>query len=451
MSGTGAASRAAAARLVAEVIGAGRTLDAALAAADLQDLSAPDQALARSLAYGALRWHHRHRALLGQLLHRPLPARETLLEALLSVGMFQLLDADYADHAAIAATVEACRLLRREPMTGLVNATLRRLQRERAALLDAARTDDVRAHSHPDWLVAALRADWPDEVESVLRANQQRPPLWLRVNALRSSTDDYLARLVAAGMTATTSAGLPHAVRLAEPVAVSALPGFDAGLLSVQDAASQFAAPLLDAAPGMRVLDACAAPGGKTTHLLERAGGDLDLLALDVDAQRLERLQQNLTRLGLRARLTAADARAPDSWWDGRPFDRILIDAPCTGTGVIRRHPDIKWLRRAADVPGFAERQHALLAALWPLLAPAGRLLYATCSVLRAENDAVVRRFLDGPAAAGAAACDVFVPQGRRPPDAQGVQLLPGAGATDGLYYALMAAVPAAQATRTQA
>ena len=421
----GAMSRAAAARAVGQVLAQGRTLDAAFELAGLATLEGADRSQAKSLAYGALRWHHRHRALLARLLHRPLPPRDLLIEALLSVGLYQVLDERQPDYAAVSATVEAARLLGRERAAGLVNATLRRLQRERGTLLAAIDAQPAARYSQPDWLLTRLQADWPADWEDICAAMQAPPPLWLRVNAMRTTRAALLERFAVAGIRA--SAGPDEAsLVLAEPLPVSEIPGFDEGLVSVQDLASQRAAPLLDAHAGMRVLDACAAPGGKAAHLLERAGGAIELLALDIDAARLERVAQNFSRLGLAAELAAADASKPADWWDGRPFDRILIDAPCSGTGVIRRHPDIKLLRRESDIAGFAERQVDLLRALWPLLAPGGQLLYATCSVLAEENEGVVRRFLG--------AADVAL----RPWGDRDGQILPGAGNTDGLYYVLM-------------
>ena len=421
----GAMSRAAAARAVGQVLTHGRTLDAAFELAGLAALNGADRSQAKSLAFGALRWHHRHRALLARLLHRPLPERDTLIEALLSVGLYQVLDERQPDYAAVSATVEAARLLGREHAAGLVNATLRRLQRERTSLLAGLAAEPAAHYSQPAWLLARLQADWPDDWAVVCAAMQAPPPLWLRVNTMRTTRAALLERLAAAGMHARAGDG-EDALLLTEPLPVAESPGFDEGLLSVQDLASQRAAPLLAAAPGMRVLDACAAPGGKAAHLLERAGGALDLLALDIDAARLARVAQNFSRLGLTAQLLAADATETAAWWDGRPFDRILVDAPCSGTGVIRRHPDIKLLRRDSDIAGFAARQLALLQALFPLLAPGGQLLYATCSVLAEENAAVVRRFLGSEPAA-------------RPCGDPVGQILPGGGNTDGLYYVLMA------------
>ena len=433
----GAMSRAAAARAVGLVLGQGRTLDAAFEAVGLASLQGADRSQAKALAFGALRWHHRHRALLGELLHRPLPARETLLEALLSVGLYQLLDDTQPDYAAVSATVGAARVLGLDRAAGLVNATLRRLQREREPLLARINAGAAARYSQPDWLLARLQADWPADWGDLCEATQAQPPLWLRANRQRTTRAGLLESLASAGIGATAGE-LDDALLLTQPVAVADIPGFDTGLLSVQDMASQLAASLLDAQPGMRVLDACAAPGGKAAHLAERVGAGLDLVALDIDPQRLWRVRQNLDRLGLSAILTAADASRPDIWWDGRPFDRILIDAPCSGTGVIRRHPDIKLLRRESDIAGFAARQLELLRALWPLVADDGQLLYATCSVLREENEGVVRQFLGEQPAAAALPAPCALPEATRTCGDLGWQILPGRGNTDGLYYVLM-------------
>lgn len=453
MSEPGAATRGLAAQAVERVLREGRTLDDALAGLALERLAAPDRSQVRSLAYGALRWHHRHRALLAQLLDRPLPKRERLLEALLSVGLFQLLDETQPDYAAVSATVDATRWLGRPKAAGLVNATLRRLQREREALMANVLQTPEGRYSHPAWLVERLRRDWPDGWQTALEAAQEKPPLWLRVNTARIALADWCARLDAAGIAYELTSGPgelrspPSAVRLVQPLPVTEIPGFAAGEVTVQDLASQLAARLLAPQPGMRVLDACAAPGGKATHLLELAGNALELTALDVDAARLARVSESLTRLGLAAATVQGDARTPTDWWDGQAFDRILVDAPCSGTGVIRRHPDIKLLRRESDIAPLATRQLEILDACWPLLAAGGRLLYVTCSVLREENTAVLARFLATRRDASLVAPPVPLPAWVVPQPQGGWQALPGSvagpAATDGLYYALMAKAPA--------
>lgn len=435
----GALTRALAARAVAGVLARGQTLDAALVEVlgdgaggenDPAQLEDRDRAQVQALAFGAVRGHHRHQALLKALLDRPLKGDDRILEALLSVGLYQLADPGQPDYAAVSATVAATRLLGQERAAGLVNASLRRYQREASRLLAGLDADAGARYSHPAWLVGQLRVDWPTDWEAILAANQRHPPFWLRVNRNRASVADYAARLATElGIGSSTSPAAPDALKLETAVPVQRLPGFTEGLVSVQDAASQLAAPLLAPEPGMRVLDACAAPGGKTTHLLECAAGELEVVALDNSADRLAQVESNLRRLGQRASLIVGDATDPARWWDGRPFDRILLDAPCTATGVIRRHPDIKLLRRRSDVEGFSGRQRLMLERLWPLLRPGGTFLYSTCSLLRAENHDVVAGFL----ATGLA---TLLPQTPQP----GLQLLPGDGDTDGFYYALMAA-----------
>lgn len=303
----------------------------------------------------------------------------------------------YAEHTLVDQAVVAAR--RRAPAAaGFVNAVLRRFVRERGPLMAAARRQPEGEWNHPRWWIEQLRRDWPGSWQAVLLAANRRAPMTLRVNARRGDAAAYLQRLAAGGR-AAVAAG-PQLVVLAEPCPVDELPGFGAGDVSVQDAAAQLAAPLLLGAglpPGARVLDACAAPGGKTAHLLELA--DLDLLALDHDPLRLARVGETLARIGLRARLQAADAGEPSAWWDGRPFDAIVLDAPCTASGIVRRHPDIRWLRRPGDLAALARTQARLLDALWPLLARGGRLLYATCSVFRDEGQAQIDAFLQRPTA----------------------------------------------------
>lgn len=439
----GAIARGVAAEAVARVLVQGQAIDDALSAVVAQHDRPPEQAQAMALAYGALRWHHRHRLILCELLERALPQRERLIEALLSVGIFQLTDARQPAYAAVSATVDAARWLGRPRFAALVNAALRRFQREREPILARVLAKEEGRYSHPQWLIDRLRADWPEDWCQVLEAGQESPPLWLRVNRLRADVETYRARLRAeTGQDAAPAPGLPEALRLSRPLPVERIPGFVAGEVSVQDAGSQWAASLAGVTGGMRVLDACAAPGGKATHLLERTASRIELLALDIDGDRLKRLRENLQRLGLAATLRQADARQPGEWWDGRPFDRILLDAPCSGTGVIRRHPDIKILRRPSDVTAMATRQVTLLERLWPLLRPGGLLLYATCSVLREENSAVVEAFLSTrPDARVVELRDQAPPWSRRCPEG-GLQLLPGAADTDGLYYALMRRLP---------
>ena len=431
-----AALRAAAARIVLAVARDGRTLEDALAAARLPD---GDRPAVQSLAYGTVRWFTELEACLALLSSRPPAELDPLLRALLLVGLYQQAHGDTPPHAAVAETVEAARALQKPRAAGLVNAVLRRFQRERQGILARAHEDRAARLAHPAWLVEAFCEDWPEDGEALLAAGNAQPPMWLRVNARRGDVTGYARRLEEAGLEAQACPFAPEALRLVRPMDVSRLPGFGAGDVSVQDAAAQLAARLLGAAPGMRVLDACAAPGGKACHLLELHRDLAGLVALDVDEARNGRVRENLTRLGLTADVITADASAPGTWWDGRAFERVLLDAPCSGTGVIRRHPDIKLLRRPADVAAFAARQRGLLEALWTVLAPGGWLLYATCSLLTAENAGVVAAFLrDTPGAAEVTeSARLFLPA--QPParaPGPGLALPTGAADMDGFYYA---------------
>jgi 16S rRNA (cytosine967-C5)-methyltransferase len=424
-------ARAIAARSLGQVLRAGQSLTKVLPPA-LKQIDPRDRGLLQELCYGVCRWQPLLQALLDRLLERPLDPRESTVRALLLIGLYQLHHLRVPEHAAVAETVAATRQLRKSWAAGLVNAVLRAFPRRRAELLAELETDPVARTAHPRWLLDALERDWPDDWPAIVAANNARPPLTLRVNPRRLDREDYRSRLAEAGWAAEPAAA-PTALTLTEPVEPTRLPGFAEGWVSVQDAAAQWAAPLLDLRAGLRVLDACAAPGGKTGHLLECAP-DLDLTALDRDVNRLERVRENLVRLRLKARLLAGDAERPAQWWNGVPYDRILVDAPCSATGVIRRHPDLKLLRRERDIAALAESQRAILCSLWPLLRPDGRLLYATCSVLRRENEEVVAAFL-------AAHPDAWEPPivadwGRVHP--HGRQILPGEAGMDGFYYAVL-------------
>lgn len=426
----GARLRAAAAKVVAAVARSGASLNTALPAA-LATVAPADRSLLQQLCYGSLRFGLRYRAILAQLMPRPLKARDADLEALLWVGLHQIDALGLPSHAAVHATVGACSLLGKAWARGLVNGVLRKVLRE-PALLDPVRMSDPAArYAHPAWLIKQIQGDWPEHWEAILAANNRQAPMTLRVNARHLDRAAYAELLQAQGLSSRPAPHTEAGLTLDHPVAVDRLPGFTQGWVSVQDGAAQLAAPLLEAAPGMRVLDACAAPGGKTAHLLERTAG-LDLVALDVDAGRLGRVRETLDRLGLAAEIRCADLAQPDQWHDGRPFDRILLDAPCSATGVIRRHPDIKLLRRASDIAALAARQLELLETAWDLLAPGGVLLYATCSVLRAENEAVLIPFMARHPEAVADALDEA--WGR--PAGVGRQMMPGEEDADGFFYA---------------
>lgn len=398
---------------------------------DQPDANAP---LIREYCYGVCRRYHRLVALAALIMDKPLRKKDADISCLILLGLYQLVYMRTPDHAAINETVSLTRQLKKPWARGLVNAVLRQAQRDGERLEAALDTDPVARYSHPRWLIDNLARDWPEDFPAILNGNNTQAPMTLRVNTCHTTRADYLARLAHAGLAARAGDLAPTAVVLDEPVDVAGLPGFPEALVSVQDEASQLAPLLLDPAPGQRVLDACAAPGGKTCALLEHAGGNLDLVALDNSEERLRRVHDNLARLGLAATVTCADAGAPDQWWDGRPFDAILLDAPCTGTGVIRRHPDIKLLRQASDLPDLAARQAGLLAALWPCLAPGGKLLYSTCSVLRDENARQLAAFLRDHA--DAAAVPIARP-GAIPCD-PGIQFFPVVQGNDGFYYGLL-------------
>jgi len=416
-----------AAKAVRRVL-SGATLAKALAAEG--DAERGDRPLIHELAYGTLRFLGELRAIVRALADRPLA--DASIEALLWVALYQLVHTTAPPHTVVDCAVGATARLRRTSAKGMVNAILRNFLRRRDALLAEVKRDSEGRFSYPEWWIERVRAEYPDRFAAILDAGNTRPPLCLRVNVRRIAPEALVALFDTHGI-ATKRVGQVGII-IDKPRPVTELPGYADGAFSVQDAAAQLAAPLLGVADGMRVLDACAAPGGKTTHLAELAL--LDLTAVDVDEGRLARVAENLARLRLSARLIAGDACLPGSWWDGTPFDRILADVPCTASGVVRRHPDGKWLRRETDVASFAQQQRRLLDALWPLLARGGRLLYSTCSVFRAENaeqvDAFVARHPDasrtrlGPALAMAADW----------------QLLPVAGDAehnhDGFFYALL-------------
>ncbi len=419
-------------RLAVKVLGqvlAGSGLDSVLAAAWRQadDLTAHDRAVVQDVCYGVLRHLGRIDAMLDALLQKPLT--DERVRQLLRAAVYQLEYTRTAPHAVVDNAVAACGKLGTPAAKGLVNAVLRNLQRQHDRVSRAAEATDVGRYSHPQWWVDQLRTQYPSRYAAILEADNRHPPLTLRVNRRRTSREAYLARLAAAAIAAHPVG--EDGVVLESPSPVDRIPGFADGTVSVQDASAQLAAPMLDAAFAHRVLDACSAPGGKAAHLLERF--DIDLVAMDRDESRLERIRSNFTRLGLNAPVVCGDAAQPNTWWDGKPYDRILADVPCSASGVVRRHPDIKWLRREEDIARYAERQADILDALWQLLGRDGKLLYATCSVFEEENSLQVERFLE------------HHPDARRivPPGADNTlqepagQILPDAD-HDGFFYALL-------------
>ena len=395
----------------------GRTLTEALAAAQRStELTAGERGALQDIGYGTLRHLGQLRFILRELVPKRLPSDD--IERLLLVALYQLAHTRAAPYAVVDQAVRCAEDIAMGRLKGLVNGTLRNFLRNKDNLLADAGRDNEARYNHPRWWVQRLRAAYPTQWASVLEMSNRRPPMTLRVNAGKLGAEDYVAQLAAKDIKARIIKG--QAVQLDTPCNVRDLPGFAEGVVSVQDFGAQKAALLLDVADGMRVLDACAAPGGKTGHILELA--QVKLLALDVDAERLQRVEDNLQRLGLTATLKAADAAKPETWWDGQPFDRILADVPCSASGVVRRHPDIKWLRRPDDFAALGKQQAAMVDALWPTLAAGGKLLYATCSIMPEENRQQVDAFL------------------KRHGDAKLLkdeQLLP-TSEHDGFYYALL-------------
>ncbi|MDH3834993.1 MAG: 16S rRNA (cytosine(967)-C(5))-methyltransferase RsmB, partial [Nitrosopumilus sp.] len=407
------------------------SLDAVLPDLQHRIADARDRALARELSAGVTRWYFQLVPILDSLSDRPL--KDQLIRAVLLCGLYQLRHTRIPPHAAISESVETVRKLGRGRATGLVNAVLRRYQRESDNCERLVAGDLDSRLAYPQWMVTALLADWPEDGVELLEAGNQRAPMWLRVNRRRSDVQSWISSL--ADRDPAKSPFAKYAVRLDIPMAVVDLPGFDDGLVSVQDAGAQLAVPLMGLEPGMRVLDACAAPGGKSCHMLESA--DISLTAVDIDTNRLERVEENFRRLGLEATIISGDVANPADWWEGKVFDRILLDVPCSATGVIRRHPDIKLLRRESDIETFAARQLALLQAAWSMLAPGGRLLYASCSVLRAENTDVLQAFLNSETRARSVPMNV--PWGVN--SGSGRQILTGEAGMDGFYYSILESV----------
>jgi len=428
----GAAPRAETARALLEVIDRGRNLGDALAGLEQRLADGRDRALVRRLCnrslcdLPALEWR------LTRLLRQPLPRKARSVHFLLLTALGELLEGREPAPAIIHASVDASRALKQPHLARLVNGILRSWQRDRPRIESELPRSASIQFGYPDWMIDALQHDWPDHWQQILQTGNTPPPLWLRVNRRRTDRADLAVRLQAAGYPVTVPAEFPNALRLEHAARITDLPGFAEGLVSVQDAGAQACVELLALEDGLRVLDACAAPGGKAAHALERAA--VELTALELDPERAQRIEQGFERLGLRGRVCIGDATDPNVWWDGRAYDRILIDAPCSATGVLRRHPEIRWLRRASDIESTVATQRAILDALWPLLAPGGLLVYASCSILHAENREQVEHFVGRHT--DAIAVD------RAPPESiacrPGSQILPGSLDRDGFYYAVL-------------
>jgi 16S rRNA (cytosine967-C5)-methyltransferase len=433
-----ASARSLSAHAVARVLREGVTLDAALKHA----LVAADPKLhasVRSLSYGAVRGYFRHEAILGKLLATPVRSLDFLVRALLSVALFEIEDQRTPEYAVVDAAVQTAKATDAVRASGLINAVLRRYLRERTSVDAEVASRPATRHAAPIWLADLMRADWPVRWTQLLAAGDVAAPMWLRVNSRLSNTQDYLRQLQDAGMPARAEERVPYAIVLETPCDVHALPGFSSGVVSVQDLGAQCVAFPLSLSPGLRVLDACAAPGGKTALIAEREPNLKKLVALDVDPNRLARVRENLLRADLAAEVIHGDASAPAKWWDGELFDRILLDAPCSGLGVIRRHPDIRLRKSPAEIDKLPALQSKLLRAVWELLAPGGRLVYATCTVTHSENRGVLAEFLNGTPGASIIAVDAWEGwPGIGEADAFGRQILPGEAGADGFYYAAL-------------
>jgi 16S rRNA (cytosine967-C5)-methyltransferase len=433
-----ASARSLAAHAVARVLREGVTLDTALKDALV---AAPTKlhASVRSLSYGAVRGYFRHEAILGKLLSTPVRSLDPLVRALLSVALYEIEDARTPDYAVVDAAVNTAKATDAVRASGLINAVLRRYLRERKALDAEIASRPATRHAAPIWLADCFRADWPVRWTQLLAASDTQAPMWLRVNSRMATTAEYLEKLKEAGIGARAEERVPQAIRLDSPCDVHDLPGFAAGVVSVQDLGAQCVAFPLGLAPDQRVLDACAAPGGKTALIAEREPRLKKLLAVDIDPHRLGRVRDNLSRGALSAEVVAGDAATPMPWWDGVPFDRILLDAPCSALGVIRRHPDIRLRKSPSDIDKLPALQLRLLKAVWSLLAPGGRLVYVTCTVTRSENRDVIAAFLGSMQGASPVPAESWEGwPGFGEADEYGRQILPGEAGADGFYYAAL-------------
>ena len=421
-------TRLIATRVLSRVLQDGQSLTAALDSALPAVESVKDRAFIQALCYGVCRSYHRLDFILSELLDKPL--KDMDVKALALIGLYQLKYMRVKPHAAVSETVLAAR---KKPWAkALINALLRSYLRDQESLELKADNTPYAAVSHPDWLIRQIEQDWPEQAQSILLENNRQPPMALRVNLARISLDHYLQQLIGRDIAAVAVAFCPTAIILDKPVAVDLLPGFAEGLVSVQDVAAQLAAGLLDVQPGQRVLDVCAAPGGKAAHILEQQPHTGELVAVDIDAARMLRVKDTLQRLKLTTTLVVGDAAKPQDWWDGRLFERILLDAPCSALGVIRRHPDIKLLRRADDIPPLQALQKSILNAIWPLLAPGGVMVYATCSILKQENEQQIGAFL----AEHQDAVELPIDAAWGVAGSHGRQIMTGESAMDGFYYA---------------
>ena len=423
-------TRLIAARVISNVLKDGKSLNTALDNALLSVESTKDKAFIQALCYGVCRYFYRLSFILNELLDKPI--KDSEINALALVGLYQLNYMRVKQHAAVSETVLAAK--EKTWAKSLVNALLRTYLRQQGVLEQKADENVAASVSHPKWLLRQIEIDWPERSSQILEANNRQPPMVLRVNLALNSRDQYLQSLSDHELAAKTVSFCESSLILSRPVPVELLPGFEQGHVSVQDTAAQLAAGLLDVQVGQRVLDVCAAPGGKTVHILESQPHLKELVAIDIDEARLSRVQENLLRSNVSAQLIVGDAAQPKDWWDGQLFDRILLDAPCSALGVIRRHPDIKILRKPDDIKALQLLQKSILAATWPLLSSGGLLLYATCSILKQENEEQIMEFL----AMHADAFEVPIDATWGNAVQRGRQILTGDSEMDGFYYALI-------------
>lgn len=419
--------RAAAANVIFQVVDKGQSLSHALPAAQ-KTIKPRDHALLQEICYGALRYLPRLESIANELMDNPLKGKKRVFHHLILVGIYQLSFMRIPSHAAVAETVEATKTLRGPSLRGLINAVLRNYLRNQEELDAFATSHNAGKYGHPNWLLKLLQEHYPQQWERIVEANNQKAPMWLRVNRQHHTRDQYIAYLNDENIEFTLHPEAADAIKLAKPCDVTLLPGFDRGWVSVQDAAAQLSVDYLQPQEGELILDCCAAPGGKTAHILEHTQ-DTEVVAIDADPTRLNRVHDNLERLQLRADVICGDARYPHQWWQGEQFDRILLDAPCSATGVIRRHPDIKWLRRADDIEALSALQSEILDAMWQQLKAGGTLVYATCSIAPQENVEQVRAFLSRTSDAQLIGSEESQP---------GRQILPGEEDMDGFYYAVL-------------
>lgn len=405
----------------------GRSLVVAKSAADL--LEGRDRALAMELVNGVLRWYWKLDFLLNQFLKKPLRNKDQDVKLILLIALYELVELSTPDYAVVNEAVSASRALGKQWAKAMINGVLRNFIRDQKIALEKMQPNQEAYYSHPYWLIALLKQDWPEHWQTILEANNQRPPLWLRVNVAQNKTEAYQALLEEQGLFSSRHPFALQALKLEQGVDVTSLPGFAQGQVSVQDAGAQLAAGLLDVHKGQRVLDLCAAPGGKTCHVLELEP-DVEMVAVELEESRMARVKENLQRLNLNAELIVADA-SEASWWGGKQFDRIMVDAPCSSTGVVRRHPDIKTLRREQDIAALVEVQQKILQRAWQMLAPGGKLLYVTCSVLRQENEAQIEQLLSK----NTDVVELAINEQWGIACKHGRQLLPGENDNDGFYF----------------